>query len=300
MRIQDMKALAEIAKQGSLSKAAENLYTTQPVLSRIIQNIESEIGVTLFRRIPGKKIEFTPAGLRFNEGIIKILSIYDDTLHALKEERTPLRICIPPESALNIMKFLKETDLNLDNYDIAEVSVAEEREKFLKNNECDVIITRMPLLNPRLKYQIFYQTHLGMWLKDPARFSDLAQQLPGHKYRTLSINVLNDEPLTLFASAGRLNQIATNMFHTYKIHPNILGTYRSGTYLLSLVENNVASTIFHPPREGQDANHFFEIAEATETYDYAIAYLPDTERIREIQSFGKLLTDYFKDHADPL
>ena len=50
-----------VGKRGSFTRAAEELYTSQPAVTRTIKNLESELGVRLFVR--GKKgVEFTPEG----------------------------------------------------------------------------------------------------------------------------------------------------------------------------------------------------------------------------------------------
>lgn len=45
-----LKQLAIIVKQGSLSSAAEQLYVTQPTLSRAIQQLESRVGAPVLKR----------------------------------------------------------------------------------------------------------------------------------------------------------------------------------------------------------------------------------------------------------
>lgn len=50
-----------IARYGSISKAAEHLYITQPAVSRAIKQLESELGCDLFTRTP-KGVRLTPEG----------------------------------------------------------------------------------------------------------------------------------------------------------------------------------------------------------------------------------------------
>lgn len=59
-----LKYAAEVERTGSISKAAQNLYMGQPNLSKAIKELESEIGLTLFRRTP-KGVETTPPGREF-------------------------------------------------------------------------------------------------------------------------------------------------------------------------------------------------------------------------------------------
>lgn len=61
MNTKQMDYLIETAKTLNLSRAAENLYISQPSLSYQIKTIEEEVGFAIFDRI-GKSIRLTPAG----------------------------------------------------------------------------------------------------------------------------------------------------------------------------------------------------------------------------------------------
>lgn len=51
----EIEAFLSVIQNGSLSKAAIELFITQPALSRRIQNLENELGYPLFKREKGKK-----------------------------------------------------------------------------------------------------------------------------------------------------------------------------------------------------------------------------------------------------
>lgn len=56
MKISDMDAILKVIQQGGLSPAAELLFLSQPALSQIIHRVESELGIALFVRRPGKTL----------------------------------------------------------------------------------------------------------------------------------------------------------------------------------------------------------------------------------------------------
>ena len=64
MNILHLKYAVEIAKTGSLNKAAENLYMGQPNLSRAIRELEAGLGITIFERTP-RGMVVTPDGEAF-------------------------------------------------------------------------------------------------------------------------------------------------------------------------------------------------------------------------------------------
>lgn len=61
MDIANLKAFVSIANSGSFSLASEELFLTQPAISKRIATLESEIGTPLFDRI-GRKVRLTAAG----------------------------------------------------------------------------------------------------------------------------------------------------------------------------------------------------------------------------------------------
>ena len=50
MNLQYLRYAVEVARTGSISQAAENLFMSQPSLSKSIHELESSLGVQLFKR----------------------------------------------------------------------------------------------------------------------------------------------------------------------------------------------------------------------------------------------------------
>ena len=64
MTFQQLKYFIEIANCGSISKAAKNLFITQPSLSSAVKDLETKVGIELFTRTP-KGISLTADGIEF-------------------------------------------------------------------------------------------------------------------------------------------------------------------------------------------------------------------------------------------
>ena len=68
-----MKYAVEVARAGSLNKAAENLYVALPNVSRSIKELEADLGITIFDR-SARGMTLTPEGEEFigyAKGILK-------------------------------------------------------------------------------------------------------------------------------------------------------------------------------------------------------------------------------------
>ena len=64
MNILHIKYAVEVARLGSLNRAAESLLIAQPNISRSIKELEADLGITIFNR-SAKGMELTPEGEEF-------------------------------------------------------------------------------------------------------------------------------------------------------------------------------------------------------------------------------------------
>lgn len=76
MNLLHMKYAVEVARLGSLNKAAESLLIAQPNISRSIKELESDLGITIFKR-SAKGMVLTPDGEEFVEYARDILHRID-------------------------------------------------------------------------------------------------------------------------------------------------------------------------------------------------------------------------------
>lgn len=75
--IQHLRYAVEVARTGSISRAAENLFMGQPHLSKAIRELEEDMNITIFKRTP-KGVEPTEQGERFLEYARNILAQVDE------------------------------------------------------------------------------------------------------------------------------------------------------------------------------------------------------------------------------
>jgi len=88
MEIRELRYFLAVAKEQSISKAAEYLFIAQPSLSKQMQNLEKEVGAQLFIR-GSRKITLTETGLLLKKRAEEILDLYNKTtaeLHAPEAE----------------------------------------------------------------------------------------------------------------------------------------------------------------------------------------------------------------------
>lgn len=113
MNLLHLKYAVEICETGSMTKAAENLYTSQPNLSRAIKELETALGITIFNRT-SKGIFPTAEGDEFLGYARTILSQVDAVEKMYQGENKRIQkfsISVPRASyiACAFTEFTKET-----------------------------------------------------------------------------------------------------------------------------------------------------------------------------------------------
>lgn len=152
-----------VAKRQSFTKAAAELFITQPAVTKHIRELEDAYKMKFFDR-KGNKIILTPAGellLSHSERIFKIYREIDFELSTLINQRkgelrlgcstTLSQYVLPPLLASFHQKF-RDLKLHLLNGNTDQI------EKLLLTNEIDLGITEGRSKNPEIKYT--------EWLKD--------------------------------------------------------------------------------------------------------------------------------------
>jgi LysR family nitrogen assimilation transcriptional regulator len=99
MDIRELRSFIHVARAGSFSRAASELYIAQPALSRQIAKLEEEIGVPLLIRY-GRGVRLTAAGARLLERAEMITHMVNETGEQVRasadEEGGHLAVGLPP------------------------------------------------------------------------------------------------------------------------------------------------------------------------------------------------------------
>ena len=195
MNILHMKYAVEVARVGSLNKAAEKLILAQPNLSRSIKELEGELGIQIFKRSP-KGMSLTPEGEEFigyAKGILEHIEQVDSIYRtgASKKQRFSIsvpRACyiseaftefsksIPDE---NIEIFYKETNsqrtiTNILNsgYKLGSIRYAEDYDKHFKAMLEEKNLTYETIA--RFSYQLIMSRNNPLAEKEEITFDDLS------------------------------------------------------------------------------------------------------------------------------
>ncbi|MET3288386.1 UNVERIFIED_CONTAM: DNA-binding transcriptional LysR family regulator [Brevibacillus sp. OAP136] len=150
MDIRELQYVMELARLRSFTKAAEALHITQPTLSKMIRNLEAELGLVLFSRI-GKKIECTDAGRVVVAHAQTILDSFQSLTRELDDLTTftkgTIRIGLPPMVGASffptVMSQFRAKYPGLDIHMVEEGSKKLEAE--IESGGLDMAVVQMPV-----------------------------------------------------------------------------------------------------------------------------------------------------------
>ena len=120
MNILHMKYAIEVARLGSLNKAAESLMIAQPNISRSIKELEADLGITIFQR-SAKGMVLTPDGEEFMDyardilhRINKLEQSYRDGSHKKRKFSISVpRACYISAAFAEFSKNIGEADVEI-------------------------------------------------------------------------------------------------------------------------------------------------------------------------------------------
>lgn len=123
MKLTQLEYFCVAARYHNITKAAKELFVTQPSISNAIRALEEEFGVNLFFR-NNNKLTLTPEGELFYKSAEELLAHADSVeseFHELRKKIIPIRIGIPPmlgtiylpELYFSLKKIFPEVDFRL-------------------------------------------------------------------------------------------------------------------------------------------------------------------------------------------
>lgn len=202
MNLKEQQYVCELAKCQNLTKAAQNLYISQPALSLYLNNLENNLGVKLFERV-GKRFVLTYIGERYVEAAQKMLALNDGFDRELQEytENYSGRISIGMQSRRStyfipplIAAFEKEypkvlVDIFTGNY----AGLCEKAEK----NELDLLIWNLSEDMQMPSMEVYPLLDEMILIAVPAchPLNEKAIYVPDRRYRYLDPVYLEGETL---------------------------------------------------------------------------------------------------------
>jgi DNA-binding transcriptional LysR family regulator len=205
-----------VAKCGSLTKAAEELYISQPAVSQAIKQLENQLGGKLFNRTH-KGMELSETGGKqifpMVEKALKLLDDAESKYIELKDTATGIvRICASDTVSTHfLLPFVKKYHEKYPSVNlILQNCTSSETIELLKNNKGDVGFVNLPLDDSDINL-----SSTVMQLHDTFVASDKFSELFG---QTIDLKRLQDYPLLVLELSTATRQAIVSFAHSQGIH----------------------------------------------------------------------------------
>lgn len=188
MNLSYLKYAVEVEKTGSITKAAQNYYMNQPHLSKIIRELERDLGCPIFDRTSRGMIP-TVRGeefLRYAKGIMEQEAQLDKLCSRNKECPREIRLCGPRASYISstLKNFLKEDDrLFTTNVRYKETN-SKDVVRLVSSKEFDLGIVRCQVLYEPFFLKMIQDEHLDskvLWQFSPKVLMSPSHPLAGNE-----------------------------------------------------------------------------------------------------------------------
>jgi LysR family transcriptional repressor of citA len=162
MDIKWLKTFILAAKYENLRRASEDLFLTQPAVSKHIKSLENHLNTKLFDRV-GKSISLTPAGYKFLSYAAEIIDNYDKGMEEFEGWKQgynlKLTIAVAPQIASSILPdilrgFIDEyPDIEVIINIVNSFNIGEQ----IRIGKADIGISRMEPIQKDLSYEVIHR-----------------------------------------------------------------------------------------------------------------------------------------------
>lgn len=284
MDLKRLKYFCAVIEHGGINKAAHILNIAQPPLSKRIQELEEEIGISLFHR-NDRKLEPTTAGLYLFERTCSIFQEIDDAVKNAQSIATAHPRQIKIGMTHLFQKFFNSLIVEIinRNNDIEfGVSIADssQLEQQLQKGEIDIALVQRPHLND--SYASVPLASIGMVAQIGAGID-----IPREK-KSISLAELSEHPLILIRrNSGKGSYEALlDQFQNLGVTPNIIMGISQPASIVSLIDSGVRAVSILPRTEIDSkelkSSTILEITDAEDVFFPAAVMLKKSSPINEV------------------
>lgn len=227
MKISQLRYFQTVCRYGSITKAAEEMYVSQPAISFCIKELEEEFGIKLFHR-RNNRLQLTVEGTFFLDKVNYILQSVDALTSQMKDmgnNRNHIKIAVPAMLSTFLLPMIfNDYTQKFPNVEIEMLETGSmQARKLVDSNSVDLGITihdndvddsynTLPLVSTELMFCV-------------------SKDHPLANKEKLSFRELADEKIILFKADSYQNILIKKAFADVGVDPRIM-LYTSQLYTI--------------------------------------------------------------------
>lgn len=233
MDFKELQYVLCIAKNNSISKAARELYISQPSLSKYLQNLERNLDIKLFERM-GNNFILTYAGERYIKCAREILrmkkDLDDEFFDIVNHKKGRLNIaCSIVRSPYLIPETVPKFKEKYPNVDInfLEETESNKLDKLLINGEADIAIFNYSRNNSMLDCELIKDEEITLAVSRNHPLANEGKQIEECKFPWIDIKRFKEDNFVINYAEQKSGEMAENVFDKLNIKPKVILKTRS-------------------------------------------------------------------------
>ena len=270
MDIRDYEYIVTIAEQGSITRAAAQLFITQPALTKFLQRIESGLGLKLFIR-SGNQLLLTEAGQRYVDTGRRIIQLDRELSEHLRQERTAQK------SRIRLGFSMGRTQDMLDNvlpdfykkYPKVQISTfgdtSRRQMETLQKDDLDfAMVTNVEQL-PGYTYLPVDKSYLALAVPEDSPLIGQSRELSGYPFPVVGKDALAGLPFVALTPTTNSGHIFRELCRKYDVQPHVVLEVNNVQNLIDAVESGYGAAMFMSIPLGSRKVRYLSVREAEVT-----------------------------------
>lgn len=277
MELKDLYVFLKVVQQGSFTKAAEEMYVSQPTLSKSLKSLEKELQVKLLERST-KSLALTDAGSIVYSQSMKIFQLVDELevlLSDLKKvEFGEVKVGIPPLiGTLFFSKIATKFNTVYPNVTLQLTELGAKRiGELVEEGIVHVGFVVLPIDEQKFDTKVFIEDEFVLFVSDDHFFADR---------KIISIEELKEESFILFNRDFTLHDRVIDACNTAGFNPFIAFESSQWDVIIELVAANLGVTLLPRAIYTKQSNPKIKIVKLSERMEWKVgvitkrnAYIP--------------------------
>ena len=302
MDLREYSYILALVRFGSINRAAEALYISQPSLSVYIKRLEARIGLKLFNRVDGK-LSLTAAGEKYVAYAERITALDAQLMHELEDLKTRSREEVvfgisSIRSAAMFPVLLPELKARHPHIKLKSVEgTSKELEALLRRGEIDLAVLSQHQALEGLEFHKLITKRICVVIPSAYAVCEKAEVTRDSHLSIMKLEYLRDCPFILLNKGMVLRRIADDLFSRAGYEPMIYSETTNSKTALSLSAAGIGLTLvwdtFFRYAHGEEYKgvRFFYLDYPVQFSDIVIAYPALSGLSRAARAFLDVLTN---------
>ena len=306
--IREIEYILAIASLGSISKAAQKMYISQPSLSQTVLKIETSLGYPLFYRTKSG-ISLTGSGrifVKHGQEILNTVKVLESELRSGSGHEN-LLVGIPlylgsyvlPPALSKFKSFYPDAEITLT--ELPSKSLEDE----LLQKKIDLAIFPLPIQSNGIYHELLCSSRMCLLTASDSPYMQYTYQKFSSDKQFVDLNCFRNAPFVSLHEGQRLNTVSHIIFNFVGINPPIVFTTKNFNTLKHMVASGAGVAIVPEQYISQEDRTLLKLTclhlEEEQNYHWDIvAAYNDASRLSEIaQQFVAVVQNYFAHEALP-